>query len=184
LFGPIDYPTNDGTSLSWNISGDYSLTSNLRLGLSWSTIPSPNIGGKDLESESAQGNSYSVLCTYVPFPAEPFIGSPFEFAVAAGVSYNSLYVDGTISPFIYPTPAPSFHEKENAFGFQLRASCDYYFSRHISLQCKAGENFVPSSVDVPEVEYTDPYGDAPIILMAHSVNFSGLDLSVGIRYHF
>lgn len=183
-FGPTNYPVNEGSPLSWNISGEYSLTSNLRLGLSWSSTPSPDIEGKDFESESAHGNSYSVLCTYVLSPADPLLASPFEFAVAAGLSYNSLYVDGSISPFSYPTPGPSFHEKENALGFQLQASCDYYFSRYVSLQCKAGENFVPSSVNVPEVQYTDPYGDKPTILMAHSVNFSGLDLSVGIRYHF
>lgn len=183
-FGPIDYPTNNGSPLSWNISGEYSLTGNLRLGLAWSSIPSPNIQGKDFESENAHGNSYSVLCTYVFSPADPLLASPFEFAVSAGLSYNSLYVDGSIYPFGYPTPGPSFHEKENALGFQLQASCDYYFSRHISIQCKAGENFIRSSVDVPEVEYTGPYGGDSTILMAHSVNFSGLDLSIGIRYHF
>jgi hypothetical protein len=184
LFGPTNYPVQEGSPLSWNISGEYSLTGNFRLGLSWSSIPNPDIEGKDFESENAHGNSYSVLCTYVFSPANPLLALPFEFAVSAGLSYNSQYVDGSIYPFGYPNPGPSFHERKNTLGFQLQASCDYYFSRHISLQSKVGENFIPSSVDVPEVEYTGPYGGESIILMAHSVNFSGLDLSVGIRYHF
>ena len=183
-FGPIDYPTNNGSPLSWNISGEYSLTSKLRLGLTWSSLPSTRISGKDLESESAHGTSYSLLCAYVFSPAEPFIGSPFEFAAAAGVSYNSLYVDGRISPFSYPTPGLSFHERKNALGFRLQVSCDYYFSRHFSLQGKTVGNIVPLPVDVPEVQYTAPYGDEPTTLIGHSVTFSGLDLSLGIGIHF
>lgn len=56
-FGPVSYPSDHGTPVYWNLSGEYSMSANLRLGLSWSSNPTNEIGGRDYESENVHSQS-------------------------------------------------------------------------------------------------------------------------------
>ena len=184
-FGPTTYPVDYSNSFSWNVAGEYSITDHLQLGLARSNFPQQEIHGKDEEYEYANGISYSVMCGYVLFPAAPLFASRSEFAIAAGVSYNSLSVDGTMSSIFgsaYLQNPISFAVNKNVLGLHARASYDYYFSEYFSLQCKLEGKLIPS-VDVPAVSHTNPVNHEVKTLMQHSVDFSGIDFSLGVRCH-
>ena len=187
FFGPLTYPVENSNLLSANISVDFDLTDNLRLGLTWSGMARKSVDGKDRETENSGGNSYGLLFTLVPSPAAPLLASRGEFAISVGVSLNSLYVDGTLSTWTYSPsgPAPvTFHDATNAIGLMAQVSYDYYLWKHFSIQCKAWENLIPSSLNVREVRYTNPADGSTKILTAHSVDFTGFSLSIGARFHF
>lgn len=106
-------------------------------------------------------------------------------AIAAGVSYNSLSVDGTVSSIFgsaYAQSPASFAVNKHVWGLQLRASYDYYFSEYFSLQCKVEGKLIPS-VNVPAVSHTNPVDHEAKTLMPHSIDFSGLGFSLGVRCH-
>jgi hypothetical protein len=184
-FGPTTYPVDYSKYFSWNVAAEYSLTDHVQLGITRSSFPRQEIDGKDFENEYADGTSYSVLCTYVPVPAAPQLASRSEFAIAAGMSYNSLSVGGTVSSIFgsaYIQNPTSFAVDKHVLGLQLRASYDYYFSRYFSLQGKIDGTILPS-VNVPAVSYTNPLNGEGKVLLPHSVNFSGFDFSLGVRCH-
>ena len=146
-----------------------------------------SVDGRDRETEHSGGNSYGLLFTLVPSPAAPLLTSRGEFGLSVGVTLNSLYADGTLSTWSYSPsgPAPvTFHDATNAIGLMAQVSYDYFLWRQFSLQCKAWGNFVPSSLNVREVRYTNPADGSTKILNAHSVDFTGFSLSIGARFHF
>jgi hypothetical protein len=143
-------------------------------------FPEQKVEGIDWEYEYAHGTSYSVFVEYVIKPVAPLFTSRSEFAVAAGLSYNSLSVDGNLSGF-FERPV-SFAVKENALGLHLRVSYDYYYSKHLSLQLKSGGMIIPS-IDVPTISNINPNNNEVKTLKQHTVNFSGIDFSVGLRIH-
>lgn len=183
--GTIDYPVDHSSIFSWNVGIDYNLSDYLRLGFALSKIPQQEVHGRDCEYEYAHGTSYSLLVEYVPAPASPLFTSRSEFAIAVGLSYNLLSVNGTLSALfgsaIIERPV-SFAVKENIFGLHLRISYDYYLLRYLSLQLK-GEGMLVPSIDVPTVSHTNPYNNEVKILRQHSVNFSNIDFSIGLRFH-
>lgn len=187
FFGSTDYPIDGGNSLYWNLSGEYSLFRNLRLGFSWSNSPITRFSGIDDVFEDAQSRSYVLVCTYVPSPAEPFMAARWEFGVTAGLSYNILYAGGSLSAFHWSdapyTPPTEFSVKKKALGCLLRLSYDYYLSRYLSLQVGVGGHYIPSSIDVPAEQYTKLSDGSTKELIPHSINLSGLDLTTAIRIH-
>jgi hypothetical protein len=166
------------------------LTDYLRVGFALSKIPQQEIHGIDEEYEYASGTSYNFLVEYVINPAAPLFLSRAEIAIAAGLSYNSLCVDGTLSShsgsWLF---GPTFLEKEvtfsvkkNVLGLYVRVSYDYYFSKYLSLQLKSGGMIVPS-IDVPRISHSNPNNNEVKTLKQHAVNFSGVDFSFGLRIH-
>lgn len=122
-FGPVTYPTDHGTPVYWNLSGEYSITDNLRLGLSWSSNPTNEIGGRDRESENTHAQSYALICTYVPSPVDPSFAARSEFGITAGFSYNVMNVGGSISTYSYSgvNQSPTvISQANNTLGFLLR----------------------------------------------------------------
>ncbi len=185
LFGPATYPTDQGTPIYWSLAGEYSISDNLRLGVSWTSDPVNELAGRDRESESTHSQTYALILTYVPSPVEPSLITRSEFGVAAGLSYNLMNVGGSISSYnsavagLLPT---QINASKNTLGFILRLSYDYYLSRLISLQLSLSGNLIPEGVNVPETNYSLS-NNSTKILTYHSVNFSGLDLSTAIRIH-
>ncbi len=182
-FGPTSYPIDQSIPFFWNVAAEYNITYQMQIGFSRNKFPQQEIHGKNLEYEYANGTSYSVLLGYVLAPVTPLFTFRSEFAIAAGISYNTLLVDGTLSKY---SPASiqnlaSFAVHKQVFGLHVRGSYDYYFSEYFSLQCKVEGNFMPS-VNVPAVNYINPWNEVKN-LHSHSVNFSGIDLSFGVRCH-
>ncbi len=185
-FGPVTYPTDNGTPVFWDLSAEYNISENLRLGLSWSSNPINEISGRDRETENTHAQSYAIICTYVPSPVDISLATRSEISITAGFSYNVMNVRGSISTFSY-TGVNQFptviSQSNNTLGFVLRVSYDYYLSKTFSLQLGLGGNMIPGSVNMPETFYSNPYDNSTKILEYHSINFSGLDLTTAIRIH-
>jgi hypothetical protein len=184
--GTTEYPIDDSAPFAWDMGAEYNLTHKFRLGLAVSKIPQQSIKGTDYEYEYAHGTLYSLLVEYVPCPVSPLLTSRLEFAMGAGLGYNALSVDGTLSAMfgsaIIERPV-SFAAKKNSIGLHLRGSLDYYISRNVSLQFKSEARFI-SSIDVPAVNHTNPYSNEVKTLKRHSVDFSAIDFSLDLRFHF
>ena len=182
-----DYPLDQSDLFAWNFGIEYNLTHHLRLGVALKKVPHLEIQGRDKVYENGDGTCYGLLIEYVPAPVSPQFISRFEFAVGAGLTYNSLSVDGTLSSIrrgsadVDVESPVSFEVKENIIGGQLRGSLDYYFSRSFSLQFRIDGRFVPA-VDIPEISHITHY-NIKKTLKQHSVDFSTVDLSLGLRFH-
>jgi hypothetical protein len=186
FFGPITYPINVSSKFSWNIGAAYSITDRLRLGLDWEKLPQQEVTGKDYELEHANATFVNLYAEFVVAPVDPLLISRFEFAIGAGVSYSRLSVSSHISALFGAAYGenPSIVEVNKTVpGVNLRASLDYYISRHVSLQGRIGGRII-KAVDVPSVTHVNPYDSSTKTLAAHSVNFSGMDYSLCVRLHF
>jgi hypothetical protein len=184
-FGTTYYPIDKSNSMSWNAEVDYTIARNVRLGLGHSKIAHQLINGRDMETESADRTSYSLLLEYIPVPVRPVLISRLEFALGAGVDYHVSSVDGTLSTLIgsaYGKQAVSFSLDKTSVGAHVMASADYYLSKSFSFQFKMDKTFVPA-IHVPEINYANPSGDGVKILHDHSVNISSFDLAVSLRLH-
>jgi hypothetical protein len=184
-FGPTHYPVDHSSPFTWNLGTEYSLTDQFRLGLVWNRIPEQEISGKDYEVEHARATSMNFFADYVVLPVDPQLLSRYEFAIGAGLSYNWLSVDGTLSALfgsaIVNRPI-AFAVSKGVVGVNLRGSLDYYISRNVSLQGRIEERFI-RAIEVPSVTHVNPYNSATKTLNRHSVDFSGLDFSLGLRFH-
>lgn len=169
--GTVDYPVDHSLVVTWNLAVEYNLTEHFRLGLAWDKIPKQEVHGLGSVYEYARGTSYTLLLEYVGTPAAPRFISRTESAVGAGLSLNSLSVSGRLSS------SSPFEIKEEVVGVYVRGSIDHYYSRNVSLQLRLDVRLIPS-VDVPEIR------SGTKTLQRHSVNFSAVALTLGLRFHF
>lgn len=186
-FGPTTYPVDKGTIFSGSVSADYNLTRNVQVGLAWTGIPRQSLEGRDWETESSSGDSYALVFTLVPSPSDVMLGSRSEFSFGAGVTYNVSHIDGTVNSIFgsaYSQAPVHYHEGVDLFGLLARVSYDYYLTRNVSVQCRLYGNFIPSKVNVGQVNYVNPVDGTTKTLSAHSVDLSGLGISAGVRLHF
>lgn len=185
FLGSTDYPVDHSSRFTFNLGAEYSLTDRFRLGLVWKRIPEQEIIGRDHEVEHAQGTCMNFFADYVVFAVDPQLLSRYEFAIGAGLGYNWLSVDGRVSSGF----GSAYGENPNVFavdkeevGVNLRVSLDYYLSRNLSLQCKLEGRSI-GTIEAPSVTHANPYNGATKTLNRHSVGFSGLDISLGLRFH-
>lgn len=186
LFGRTTFPTDGGNPVYWNLSADYSLLRNIRLGLYWSSGPTNEVGGKDLETERTSAKSYAVIFTYIPSPVDAFLAARSEISATAGLSYNILEAGGSISSMSFwmtDQPTIFFNQKKTAIGFMLHLNYDYYLTAYLSLRIGIGGQYIPAAIRIPGVRYTSVVDGSVKELLPHSINFSGADLSTAIRIH-
>ena len=184
-FGTTHYPVDHNFPVTWNLGAEYSLTDRIRLGVLWERIPEQEVSGKDNEVERAQATCLNFCADYVLVPVDRMLLSRFECAVGAGLSYNSLNVDGSVSSFdasAYGGNPSVYAVNKGLLGVNLRGSLDYYFSRNFSLQGRVQGRFI-GAVEVPSVVLVNPNNGAGKILSRHFVDFSGMDFSLGLRFH-
>ncbi|HPI73498.1 MAG TPA: hypothetical protein PLZ01_08820 [bacterium] len=184
-FGPIEYPIEDSRSFCRTIGVDFSLTPHFRLGLATAGFPPQKIIGRDWENESASSNAYGCYIAYLPRPACPELCSRFEWALGAGIGYHALSVNGVLSSVFgigIIEQAVFFKERKRCIGAHFRGSVDYYLSRKFSLQLQGEARVIPR-VNLPLITYRNPYNQEEKKLAPHSVNFSGLGLTAGLRFH-
>ncbi|MDE3059022.1 MAG: hypothetical protein KGJ59_13810 [Bacteroidota bacterium] len=192
-FGSIHYPVDEGDApFVWNYGAEYNLTDKFRLGLAWNKTSEQKIVGCTLvawnkfgridendEVEQARATFLYFFMDYVTTPVDPMLTSRWEFAIGAGLGYSEMSVDGDLDSHYGSEQqgSPSYYAvSKNAVGINLRGSLDYYLSTNFSLQAKLEGRIIPA-IDVPSVTYK------PITLNAHSVDFSGIDFSLGIGLH-
>ena len=182
-FGSIDYPVDFSSLFAWTIGAEYNITDQYRAGFSQSKIPEQEIHGRNFEVESARATSTRLFIDYVIAPVDPMLASRYEVAIGAGLSYNSLSVDGNLNSIF---GSDSYTVSKTVVGMNLRGSVDYYVSRNFSLQGKIEARFLPG-ISIPGQTYVNPtnnsyFGDTKT-LARHTINFSGVDFSVGLRFH-
>lgn|GEM_PF-1553362 len=185
FFGPVDYPVNNSSTFTWSLGAEYDLTSQFRIGLERVSISEQQVVGKDDEVEHARAVSVNLFADYVIVPVDKLLLSRYELAVGAGVSYNWLTVNGSVSSYVgsaYIQNPSTFMFEKRAIGAALRMSLEYYITKHFSVQGKFEQSFVPS-LSVPPIAYVNPYDKRLKNLAGHSVDFSGSDFSIGLRIH-
>lgn len=182
LFGRTEYPVEGVSRFTLNIGASYSVTDRLRLGLVWDNLFQQQASGNDAEVEHARAAFVNLYVDYVIIPVDLQPLSRYELAVGAGVSYNFLTVDGKMSavaPLVGMDPG-AFAVNKNVPGFSVRASLDYYVSGRVSLLAKFEQRFI-KPIQVPSVTYQEM--SQTKTLVPHSVNFSGMDISLGLHIH-
>lgn len=185
FLGPVDYPVNNSTTFTWNVAAEYNVADQLRIGLERMVVSKQEVDGNDDEVEHAGAASMRLFAEYLLIPVDPQLLSRYELAIGAGVSCNWLSVDGSISSYYGSAfgETPSlFAADKTVAGAVLRMSLDYYVSRHFSVQGKLEEG-IAQKLSVPSVTFVNSFDRSTKTLAAHSVDFSGLDFSVGVRYH-
>ena len=93
--------------------------------------------------------------------------------IGVGVTYNNITVNRSIGYF----NNNEFTEK-NIYGLQIRSGLDYYPLPNLSFQIKLMIDVVPS-ININEFKSQD----VEEVIKQHSINFSGVDVSAGIRFH-
>ena len=185
FFGTVTYPVDHGTPFSWEIAGSYEIIDRLDVGVGVHRFSLEDINGKDQENESAHGTSYRFSAEYIPLESDVQLGRHSEMSLGIGVTYNTLSVDGTISSLFgiaYAERPVHYTAQNNSPGLFMSATYDYYLTQSASFCFSLEGNFL-HAVNVPAVGFTNPYSNDQKYLMPHSVEFSGLDISIGIRYH-
>lgn len=176
-FGYLHYPNgeNSSTPYTWNLTVDYNFTRKYGFGVSFNNFVNQQIRGginhrqPGPQQESARGETYSFLGNYIINPITPENKTRLEFSVGAGPSFHNLLVAGNMGTREYQT-------RKRTLTAHYRAAVDYYSRKNLSLQLKAGYR-PKQQVRVPQQV------DGATNLIAHSVNFRSLDITIGIRYH-
>lgn len=177
-FGYLHYPSGDNSSTpyTWNLSVDYNLAKRWTVGLHFNNFVRQQIrGGNDhrhptSDREYAMGETYSVFGDYILNPITPENKTRLEFAFGAGAALHNLKAGGTLG-------AVEYKEQKYSVTPHFRATADYYSRKNLSLQLKVG--YRPrQTIRLPEVI------DGGRTLIAHSINFRSLDITLGVRYHF
>lgn len=76
----------------------------------------------------------------------------------------------------------AFAVEKGAVGANIRGSLDYYIARNFSIQGKLAALFV-RALEVPSVSHMNPYDSKVKTLKSHSVSFTGIDFTFGLRFH-
>jgi hypothetical protein len=187
---PSYYPEDHSVHpICWNLLAEYNLSNRYLLGLALSSLPRQEINGIGGEWERITSNAYSMIVEYIPKPAAPLFMSNFEFAAGAGICYQRFTIEGTLWD-----ESTSFEDKENQIGLQVRTSLDYYLVKNVSFRLLLNGRLLPA-ITVPEISRTfsvESYDwergefvttQETKILQTHKVNFSSVDLSLGLRLH-
>jgi len=143
--------------------------------------------------EEAQGDCYSLLVNYVIPRFKNRLLSRFESSFGAGFMYSSLsvydYFTTTVSSHYFSperidfeTRNSNFSVDKNVVGLHVQGSMDFYVTKGISLQFKIAKRFLPR-VEVPEYRYFDLSNNTEKTLTSHSIDFSSVGISCGLRAH-
>ena len=177
-FGYLHYPNgqNSSTPYTWNISVDYNFTKKFSTGFSFNNFVKQTIveGAEHNDTwhdfEYAMGESYSLLADYTFNPITPENKTRLVFAVGAGASVHRLLAGGVLGTVDYRV-------QKYTFTPHYRFTIDYMSRKNLSLQLKAGYKPL-QNILIPEQT------SGGNTLVAHSINYRALDVTVGVRYHF
>ncbi|MCK5599372.1 hypothetical protein KAI78_07080 [bacterium] len=179
------YPIDMSSVLAWNIALNYSINDRFRIGLVRSVFPFQWVSGSISPDEYGYGISYGLILDYVRHRVSPLLLSRVEVVHGVGVCYNDLTVHGDLWSH-YSDPLKSFKVNKNIPGLLLKWSIAYYINKNMSIQFRVDGRIVPS-VHVPSFTASIEHITGKIeerTLKEHNVNFSSLDLSLGICLHY
>jgi len=172
-FGNVDYPVDHSNIITWHIESSYSFFSNFRFGLGVKNIAQQEISGTNGVSEFTEGYSYNFFADWIVDPYKLYQLDRWEYMIGVGVTYNNITVKRSIGYF----NNNKFTEK-NFYGLQIRSGLDYYPLPNLSFQIKLMIDVLPS-ININEFKSQD----VEEVIKQHSINFSGVDISAGIRFH-
>jgi hypothetical protein len=180
--------TNDSHSIAPSVSVSYRVGRHLHTGLELSGVSAPSFRAGDSETfltETVGGQSYGVVVSYAPMPAER---RRLTYALGAGLDYYDVAVEGYFDPMLhagYPEDQPhrASRKTDHTFGLQLRGSLEYWLVHDVSLQASLVGRWA-GPIEVPGIELTHPLPDRARSLLGHSVDLSSIHFQVGFGMRF
>ncbi|KAB2880625.1 hypothetical protein F9K33_04510 [bacterium] len=134
---------------------------------------------------------------YIILPVD-FNHSRWEVSVGTGISYNKLKLSGMqhferrerrpANSVPLDDTSASYGTKASGFGYLFAGSIDFYWSRFVSNQFKLEFRHTPS-LHVPAQTYTYVTTRSRVrvtdsqTLKKHSIRYSGVILSISLRFH-
>jgi hypothetical protein len=136
-------------------------------------------------TELVSGQSYGVIVNYAPMPSE---SRRLTYAVGAGLDYYSVTVESYFDPRLegsYPEDQPfrASRMKDTTFGLQLRGGLEYSLVHDVSLRLSLIGRWA-RPIEVPGIALAHPLADQQRSLVAHSVDVSSVQVSVGVGMRF
>jgi opacity protein-like surface antigen len=166
----------------------YGIAGPFNTGVELSGIPGQWFRASDSGTYLTQlvsGQSYGVIVSYAPMPSE---SRRLTYALGAGLDYYSVTVESYFDPTLegsYPEDQPfrASHRKDTTFGLQLRGGLEYALVPDVSLRVSLIGRWA-RPIEVPGVALTHPRPDLQRSLVAHSVDLSSVQVSVGVGMRF
>jgi hypothetical protein len=182
-------PRDDSKTTNQSIDLFYRLAERTQIGAGYKGIPDEKIigyGAGDIggiEHENVSGIAYYLMIVYLPLPVGNLKSPQWEVALGGGVSYFDLTIDGDLgsywdgTAYVYSEP---FSYGEGISGAVFRGSIDYYPNPFISFQFKMS-GFVMQKAKVLRQSFSTDTVTRELV--AHRINFSTLELALGIGVH-
>jgi hypothetical protein len=167
-FGYLHYPdgANSSVPYTWKVSMGFSFNNFVKQ----SIVEGIDHHDEWHDYEYAMGESYSLLGDYVINPIVPENKTRLVVAVGAGASVHRLVAGGLLGNTGYRIVKASVTS-------HWRMTVDYMSRKNLSLQLKAG--YKPEQwIRIPEQT------DGTQTLLAHTINYRALDVTIGVRWHF
>jgi hypothetical protein len=173
LFGSVEYPADQSNILTWQIETSYDFYNNYRFGLGVKKIATQEVHGINNLSENAEGYTGNLFADWIVDPYQLNTLDRWEHMLGIGITYNKIKINRSTGYF-----NPEESVDENVYGLQLRGAIDYYPSSSLSFQFKLIVDIVqPIQLNLFKSDEVED------VLQQHSINFSGFDMSVGMRIH-
>lgn len=175
------YPHRQKGAVTLRIGLDIDVSWKWRSGVHFSKSTPLEVVGSSGVSETVHRKSWEFMMTRVKRPYEKGYTKRTEWALSMGVSLNNLTAE-TIAPayetgtqYIRPWVTNEGRSREMKPGLVFRGSYDRYYLKNLSFHCAIESRIMPSL----KVGQTGTFRP----LMAHSLNFSSVDASIGLRLH-
>jgi hypothetical protein len=110
------------------------------------------------------------------------------WTLGAGADYYSVSVENYFDPRLdtgYPEDQPFrfTHRRDHTFGLQLRGGLAYALVPDVSIKATVVGRWA-RPIEVPGIALTHPSPDHSKALVAHSVDLSSLQVSLGVAMRF
>jgi hypothetical protein len=176
------HPTAPSFSVTFGIAGPFNA------GVELSGIPGQWFRASDSRTYLTQlvsGQSYGVIVNYAPMPSEH---RRLTYSLGAGLDYYSVTVESYFDPSFegpYPEDQPfrASRSRDPTFGLQLRGGLEYALVPDVSLRVSLIGRWA-RPIEVSGVALTHPLPDQQRSLVAHSVDLSSIQVSVGVGMRF
>lgn len=176
------HPTAPSFSVTYGIVGPFSA------GVELAGIPGLRFRGRDSGtslSQNVSGQSWGVIMSYAPMPSER---RRLTYAIGGGLDHYSVNVESYFDPTLagsYPEEQPlrASRGRKHTFGLQLRGGLEYSLVHDVSLRASLIGRWA-RPIEVPGVTLAHPRPGQQRSLVAHSVDLSSIQVSVGVGIRF
>lgn len=164
--GATTYPVRENAAVFLDMGMDIQLSNSSKVGLVYTSTSMFGARGLYGATETGKKNGFEFTYQYIPQPYSPFTTSKWEGSLSAGPSINFLDVN------IFVPGIGNTTTSMTKPGIVGRGALDYYLTPNLSLSLQLIGRVVPG-INVQQYDK----------IKTHTVNFSSLDLGVGLKVH-